>query len=61
MASSFLRKSNLKHLSNQAGFVSLDDTINPADYPDGVIRNSGRGQSLLKSICMVFLLQETNG
>ncbi|OCT10614.1 hypothetical protein A8709_22485 [Paenibacillus pectinilyticus] len=45
-----LADEQFKGLSNQAGFVSLDDTINPADYPDGVIEIKEEGKEAQKHL-----------
>lgn len=39
-----LGEEQFKSLSSQGGFVSLDDTIKPEDYPDGVITMTEEGQ-----------------
>lgn len=45
-----LGEEQFKGLSNQAGFVSLDNTINPADYPDGVIEIKEEGKAAEKHL-----------
>ncbi|SDN27587.1 hypothetical protein SAMN04487897_102359 [Paenibacillus sp. yr247] len=39
-----LADDQFKSLTKQAGFVSLDDTIKPEDYPDGVIEIAEDGK-----------------
>ena len=45
-----LAEDQFKSLSNQAGFVSLDDIIKPADYPDGVIQIAEEGKPAEKHL-----------
>lgn len=45
-----LAEDQFKGLSNQAGFVSLDDIINPADYPNGVIEIKEEGKEAQKHL-----------
>lgn len=45
-----LGEEQFKGLSNQAGFVSLDDLINPADYPEGVIEIKEEGKEAQKHL-----------
>lgn len=45
-----------KSLSSQAGFVSLDDTIKPEDYPDGVITITEEGKPAEKHLYGIPLI-----
>ena len=45
-----LGEDQFKALSQQAGFVSLDETINPEDYPDGVIEIEEEGKPAEKHL-----------
>ncbi|MBP1962429.1 hypothetical protein [Paenibacillus aceris] len=45
-----LADEQFKSLSNQAGFVSLDETIKPEDYPDGVIEITEEGKPAQKHL-----------
>lgn len=45
-----LADDQFKALSQQAGFVSLDETINPSDYPDGVVEIAEEGKPAEKHL-----------
>ncbi|TXK85541.1 hypothetical protein [Paenibacillus sp. N3.4] len=45
-----LAEDQFKSLTKQAGFVSLDDTIKPEDYPDGVIEVAEEGKPAEKHL-----------
>ncbi|MEC0225858.1 type 2 periplasmic-binding domain-containing protein [Paenibacillus alba] len=45
-----LAEDQFKSLSNQGGFVSLDETIKPEDYPDGVVEMKEEGKPTEKHL-----------
>jgi ABC-type glycerol-3-phosphate transport system substrate-binding protein len=45
-----LADEQFKALSQQAGFVSLDETISPSDYPDGVVEIAEEGKPAEKHL-----------
>ncbi|OPH61356.1 hypothetical protein BC351_15600 [Paenibacillus ferrarius] len=45
-----LAEDQFKSLSNQGGFVSLDEIINPEDYPDGVVEMKEEGKPAEKHL-----------
>ncbi|MGG1514352.1 hypothetical protein ABE504_02990 [Paenibacillus oryzisoli] len=45
-----LPEEQFKGLSSQAGFVSLDEVINPADYPSGVVEIQEEGKPAEKHL-----------